>query len=79
MVVLLREGALGREGPLEFSKVEDLASQRAYMAGEWKSPGHRLMGLRLEEPASIRTDLDVFGVVEVEVVVVGSVVETVEK
>lgn len=77
MVVLLREGALGREGPLDFSKVEDLASQRAYMAGEWNIPGHRLTGLRLEDPASIRTDVDVVGVVGS--VVVGSVVETTEK
>jgi len=77
MVVLLREGALGREGPSDFSKVEDLASQRAYMAGEWNIPGHRSTGLRLEDPASIRTDVDVVGVVGP--VVVGSVVETVEK
>lgn len=80
MQVLLREGVLGTEGPLErtgFSKTEDLASQRAYMAGEWNIPGHRLMGLRLEEPASMETEVVVFVVV---VVVVGyAVEESVEK
>lgn len=31
----------------------DLASQRAFVTGEWYIPGHRLIGFRIEEPASI--------------------------
>lgn len=44
--------------------MEDLASQRACMAGEWNMPGHKLTGLRFEEPASMGTD--VVGFVSVE-------------
>ena len=31
----------------------DLASHRAFVTGEWYIPGHRLIGFRIEEPASI--------------------------
>lgn len=69
MLVLLCEGDLGTEGALplalEFTKMEDLASQRACMAGEWNIPGHKVMGFRLEELASMGvTESDVVGSVE---------------
>lgn len=31
----------------------DLASHKAFVTGEWYIPGHRLIGFRIEEPASI--------------------------
>lgn len=38
----------------------DRASQRALVTGEWYIPGHKLMGFRMEHPASI-SELAVFG------------------
>lgn len=47
-----------------FSYIFDLASQRAFVTGEWYIPGHKLIGFRIEEPASIGCELSYGEVVE---------------
>jgi hypothetical protein len=65
MLVRLWEGDLVNNSPCggpslaggssNLSKILDLASHKAFVTGEWYIPGHRLIGLRPEEPASIAT------------------------
>lgn len=35
------------------SKILDLASQRAFVTGEWYIPGQRLIGFLIDDPASM--------------------------
>lgn len=39
------------------SKMLDLASHKALVTGEWYIPGHKLIGFRIEEPASMGGEL----------------------
>ena len=66
MLVLLCDGVFlinslcGRPslGTLDnFSNMLDLASHKALVTGEWYIPGHKLIGFRIEEPASIGGEL----------------------
>lgn len=62
MLVLLCDGVLvsnwdcggpSRDSSSNRSKMLDRASQSALVTGEWYIPGHKLSGLRSEEPASM--------------------------
>lgn len=57
MVVRLKDGVLvvveSTPEVVVVPKMVDLACQRALVTGEWYIPGHRLTGLRKEDPASM--------------------------
>lgn len=49
-------GGASADGSNSLSNMLDLACHRAFVTGEWYMPGHRLRGLRRDDPASIGGD-----------------------
>lgn len=49
-------GGASTDGSNNLSNILDLACHRALVTGEWYMPGHRLRGLRRDDPASIGGD-----------------------
>lgn len=49
-------GGASTDGSNSLSNMLDLACHRAFVTGEWYMPGHRLRGLRRDDPASIGGD-----------------------